>query len=285
MKNKKAKKMSRKRKLAIVLACIVFFVSSVLVSLQLGVVYSDRSWTNWYPDYEKTDISALLDKAELTEEDYALLYAQTGLTRVGIDGLLAENDKRRILKIQDFYFEEHTVTSVRFNPFTYLEEIESKGTFARLEDGDIIVSSTTYVSWWRLGHAALVVDGAGEGLAEALGPGIDSRLVEASTFADLANFMILRPKLDKELRSSVAAYAKENLIGVPYDGTVGIFSKKYKDSFTRTQCAHLVWYAYKHFGIDLDSNGGLVVTPPEIANSPYVEVVQIFGFDPQKLWT
>ena len=67
---------------------------------------------------------------------------------------------------------------------------------------------------------------------------------------------------------------------------MGILSFQYnEDSFTRTQCAHLVWYAYRHFGVDLDSNGGLVVTPPEMANSPYVEVVQIYGFDPVKLWT
>lgn len=98
--------------------------------------------------------------------------------------------------------------------------------------------------------------------------------------------MILRPKFPKEFREQVAEYAKENLLGVKYSFAVGILSKKYnEDSFTRTQCAHLVWYAYRHFGVDLDSNGGLVVTPPEMANSPYVEVVQIYGFDPVKLWT
>ena len=45
-----------------------------------------------------------------------------------------------------------------------------------------------------------------------------------------------------------------------------------------------MWYAYNAFGVDLDSNGGLVVTPRNIANSPLVEVVQVFGIDPVKLW-
>lgn len=285
MKDRKRKKMSRKKKLAIALACVLFFVSGVLGGLQIGVVYTDKTWKHWYPAYEKEDITQILDKTELTDEDYALLYAQTGLTKIGIDGLLAEGNKARILKIQDFYFEEHTVDCSRFNPFTYLETIESYGTYARLEDGDIIVSATTHVSGWRLGHACLVVDGRGEKIAEALGPGSQSRIANASTFSNLANFMVLRPKFDKEFRAEVAKYAAENLIGAQYNFSVGILSKKYNESsFERTQCAHLVWYAYRHFDVDLDSNGGLVVTPPEIANSPYVEVVQIFGFDPVKLW-
>lgn len=146
--------------------------------------------------------------------------------------------------------------------------------------------ATTHVSGWRLGHACLVVDGDREKIAEALGPGTQSWITDASTFSNLANFMVLRPKFDKEFRAEVAQYAKDNLIGADYNFSIGILSKKYNEKeFTRTQCAHLVWYAYRHFDVDLDSNGGLVVTPPEIANSPYVEIVQIFGFHPQQLWS
>lgn len=284
-KNQKRKKMNRKKKLAVALACFLVFVSSVLGGLQLGVLYTDKMWKHWYPDYEKTDISPILAKEELTDGDYAVLYAQTGLTKIGIDGLRERGDLPRILKIQDYYFQKQTVSCDRFNPYTYLETVENEGIYAALEDGDIIVSATTHVSLWRLGHACLVVDGKYEVIAEALGPGTQSRLASASTFADLANFMVLRPKFDKEFRAEVAAYARENLIGAEYNFSIGILSKKYnKDKFERTQCAHLAWYAYRHFGIDLDSNGGLVVTPPEIANSPYVEIVQIFGFDPEELW-
>ena len=45
-----------------------------------------------------------------------------------------------------------------------------------------------------------------------------------------------------------------------------------------------MWYAFKHFGIDIDSNGGAVVLPKDIANSDELELVQNFGFDPDKLW-
>ena len=154
-----------------------------------------------------------------------------------------------------------------------------------MDDGDIIVSATTHVSGFRLGHAALIIDGKNERMAEAFGPGSKSEITSVHSFTNLADFMILRPKFDKEFREQVAAYAKDNMIGADYNFSIGILSKKYnEEKFTRTQCAHLVWYAYRHFGVDLDSNGGLVVTPPEIANSPYVEVVQIIGFDPVKLW-
>ena len=280
--------MSWKKRLAITLACVVFFVSSVLIGLQLGVIYTDKTWKHWYPDYEKEDISAVLEKETLDEADYALLYAQTGLTKIGVDGLLQENPasgKAKMLKIQDFYFKKHTVSCDRFNPYTYSETIEAHAPLGHLEDGDIIVSATTHVSGFRLGHAALIIDGKNERMAEAFGPGSKSEITSVHSFTNLADFMILRPKFDKEFREQVAAYAKDNMIGADYNFSIGILSKKYnEEKFTRTQCAHLVWYAYRHFGVDLDSNGGLVVTPPEIANSPYVEVVQIFGFDPVKLW-
>lgn len=282
---KRRKKLSGRKKLAIALAAFVLFVGGVLGGLQLGVVWADKTWVHWRPDYEKTDITAVLDKEELTDEDYELLYRQTGLTKLGIDGLLEAGKKSQILKIQEFYFEEHSVSCERFNPFTYSEKLDDIIPLAELEDGDIVVTATTHVSGWRLGHAALVVDGSQKKLAEAFGPGDLSELTYISSFTDLADIMILRPKFSQEFRSEVAAYAQENLIGVPYSFATGILSPKYREGkFTDTQCAHLVWYAYKHFGVDLDSNGGLVVTPPEIANSPYVEVVQIYGFDPVKLW-
>ena len=87
---KQRKKLKRKQKLAIALAVFIFFVGAVLGGLQLGVVWADASWEHWYPDYEKQDISAILQKDTLTDADYDLLYAQTGLTKLGIDGLLEE---------------------------------------------------------------------------------------------------------------------------------------------------------------------------------------------------
>lgn len=100
--------------------------------------------------------------------------------------------------------------------------------------------------------------------------------------------MVLRPnpeKISDETRKAVAEYAKKQLLGVPYTVFAGIFSKKNQQPLKGTQCAHVVWYAYKQFGIDLDSNGGCVVKPRDMANSEYMQIVQIYGFDPEKVWT
>ena len=62
MKDKQRKKKNRKKRIAVTLACIIFFVSSVLIGLQIGVIYTDHTWKHWYPDYEKEDISAVLER-------------------------------------------------------------------------------------------------------------------------------------------------------------------------------------------------------------------------------
>lgn len=287
MKKERRKKQKKSvwRRLAIVALSLALFVGAVLGVLQLGVVYSERSWENWYADYEKTDILPILSKSELTDEDYEILYQQTGLTKIGIDGTLKRYGVSRILKIQNYYFADHEMSVNHFNPFTYLEEVDGRATFAALEEGDIVMSATTYVSWFRYGHAALVVGEDGS-TVESTSPGSISEINHINAFADLANFLILRPKVDAEIKSQVAAYAREKLVGLPYQMTTGIFSKKYKEGSDpkSTQCAHIVWSAYKKFGIDLDSTGGLVVKPQDMYLSDQVEVVQIFGFHPEELW-
>lgn len=272
-------------RVAIVCTAIVLFVGVVLGFLQLGTVYTERSWEHWRPDYEKEDIAELIYKQTLTDEEYELLYRQTGFTKLGVDGLRESNKHSRILEMQKFLFEEHEITADHFAPFTYIEEIDDYAPMAVLEDGDIIVSATTRVSWWRYGHAALVVDGARSRILESLSPGVNSAIGNAVTFADFANFMILRPKADAEIKAQVVEYAEEHLIDLPYQMTTGIFSRKKADTLKATQCAHLVWHAYYKYGIDLDSNGGLIVKPQDIALSDQVEVVQAFGFDLDELWS
>lgn len=81
------RKRSVKKKLLIALLSVAIFAVSVLGVLQLGVWYTANHWQQWRPSYEKIDILPLLWKDERTEEDYDVLYRQTGLTKTGIDGL------------------------------------------------------------------------------------------------------------------------------------------------------------------------------------------------------
>lgn len=280
----------KKRRWLIVLVCFLCFAFNVLGFLQLGVVVTSATWDFWYPDYEKVEIEHLLRKDMRTNEEYALIYAQTGLTKTAIDDMLSEVSAYEvnidtILTIQDKYFTPVEVESRRFNPFTYLDEIDIMTRILRLRDGDIIVSATTRVSWLRYGHAALVVDGDERKTVESIGPGTDSKFQYAESFCDLANFIVLRPKVDEQTKAQVVKYAQESLVGIPYRFTVGLFYDKYQENIECSQCAHLVWYAYKKFGIDLDANGGWLVKPQDIALSPHVEVVQVYGFNPDTLWS
>lgn len=272
-------------KVCVIFLSILLFVGAVLGFLQLGCIYTEKSWEHWKPTYDKLDIKPLVYKSELTDEEYQTLYYQTGFTKIAIDDLRKQNAHTRILDMQDFLFEEHELIVDHFAPFTYIEEIEADAPMAILKDGDIIVSATTRVSWWRYGHAALVTNGERNRVVESLSPGVNSAVSNARSFADFENFMILRPKVDEEIKAQVVEYAEKNLIDLPYQMTTGILSRKKAESIKRTQCAHLVWHSYYKFGIDLDSNGGLIVKPQDIALSPHVEVVQAFGFNLDSLWS
>lgn len=286
MDERKDKAKPTRKRLRVVLLCFIVFVGSVLGMFQLGVVYTDTTWDRWCPNYARVDITALLRKERLSDTDYDLLYHQTGLSKTAIDDMrVKDGGIGRILAIQDSFFTDFAVNTYRFAPFTYMDEIKGLAKICDLKDGDIIVSSTTRVSWWRYGHSALVSNGARRELVECIGPGVKSKNNSAETFAFLGNFLVLRPKIDEGVKKQVASYAQEHLIGLTYRFSIGLFSPKYVEEDIRiSQCAHLVWYAYKKFGYDLDANGGWLVKPQDMALSQHVEVVQTFGFNPDTLW-
>ncbi len=278
---------SRRKRLLAALCCVLAFVLATLGVLQIGVWYSVSSWAYWRPNYAKINLEPILQKETLEDSDYEILYRQTGLTKLGVDGLLAENKTARIYALQEAFFADYPVVYSRFNPFTYMDVYETGVhiPMAALQDGDIIVTAATRVSWWRYGHAALVVDGKNERILESIGPGSKSEIGGANCFSEYSSFLILRPKVDAALKKQAVDFAKTTLLDLPYRFSVGILSEKDPKTLRSTQCAHLVWYAYKRFGIDLDSNGGGVVKPQDIANSPYVEVVQAYGYDLDELWS
>ena len=279
-------KTGRRKKWVAVLVAVCTFLVVVFGVLQLGCVYTDKSWTHWQPDYAREDIKEIVQKAELSQEDYDLLYRQTGLTKIAVDDMrFTLEGREQILRIQECFFAKYPIKSRLFSLFTYMDEIEGHATLSTLQDGDIIVSASTRVSWWRYGHAAIVVDGEEGTIAEAISPGTKSKVNRASTFNNMASFIILRPKADERVKKQIVEYVSTEMIGIPYRLTAGVLTEKDQENLTVSQCAHFVWYAYKKFGIDLDSTGGRVVKPQDIALSDQVEVVQVYGFDLDKLWS
>ena len=101
MVDQKRKKLHWSVRLTIALLVFVFVAGALFGAFHIGVAVQKQSFVHWRPDYEKTDILPLLEKETRSGEDYALLYRQTGLTKIGIDGLLEEENIKRILNIQE----------------------------------------------------------------------------------------------------------------------------------------------------------------------------------------
>ena len=265
-------------------AIIVVVIILACLFLQIGTWSTHKEEGNFVPDYEKIDISAVLDKAELGGEDYDLLYRQIGLTEIGIQRELkrGEAGKRKISEIQAAFFTPREVVRKYVAAWMCIDVVRGVAPNVTLETGDIIVSASTHISSLRIGHAGLVVDGEKGEVLQATAYGENTLIGDVTDFTSRINFLVLRPKASAETKQKVAAYAKENLVGIPYDAFAGVIT--HKNTIPRTQCAHIVWYAYKQFGVDLVSENKLMILPYDLANSDGVEVVQSFGFDPEKKW-
>lgn len=288
MSKKNGKKLSRR--IIALIVCGVFVLSLALIAFSLQIAFWVADGIQCIqPTYEKIDLDKYLNKeaGTLTDEEYDILYRQTGLTKIGIDRALEKGDagKQRIKRIQNDFFYPHTVKNGQVAPYACTDYIETHIRNTYLEDGDIIVTSSTHISFVRIGHAGLVTDGKSERVLQANAYGTFSRIGTVNDFNDRVNFIILRPdpeKVSEETVQNAVNYAKTELVGIPYEGLAGLLTSK--DKIEKTQCAHIIWYAYKQFGIDLDSNGGLMVVPYDLAHSDYLQPVQVFGFDLDKLW-
>ncbi len=256
----------------------------IAIGLQTALFIANASAVYWHPDYKREDLTEILQKEVLTDDDYDLLCRQTGLGRAGVDRCFArgEEGKRTLLQIQGDYFGEYQTTNRYFAPFFSTSYVDRDVTHCYLEEGDVVITSSTRFAGIDMGHAGLVTDAADGGVLQTSAYGSKSSIDSIGDFTDRVTFLILSPKTEGTTKNEVARFARENLVGLKYDITAGVLSDKNKCQ--RTQCAHIVWYAYKQFGIDLDSDGGLVVTPQDLASSEQMEVVQVFGFDPETLW-
>lgn len=264
-----------------VFAVLSFLIITAII-LEAGVFVKDRDEV-WAPDYQKVDISSVISKETLTKKDYDLIFSQTGLTRTGFDSLKAEGDTDKVLEIQERFFSEPDCVKDQFAPFTCYHEIDSPIPTTVLEDGDIICSPTTHFSFFELGHSAIVTNAEYGTVLNSTGYETKSCFEDVTTSTNRPAFIILRAKQTKEKREKIAKYAADNLTDLPYSISIGIIGKKNPDKLTRTNCSHIIWYAFKKFGIEIDFNAGPFVFPRDIAKSDEFEVVQVFGIDPDKI--
>ena len=283
------KQKKRGKRLLAVLGAILLFLLALFLFLQH--VWPHRS-SPFLPDYPKLELSSLLAQETLSPEDYQTLYAQTGLGPAAIDDLLARGEAgaRQILDTQERFFSPPGDAPCRAMGFVTYEHRYRDDTgrilfgvpLAPLREGDIIVSLSTHTLGWRHGHAGLVLDPEAGITLESVVLGSDSAQMDAQHWRSYSTLLVLRPKnVTDDQRHAVVEFAREHLDGIPYSLLSGIFGPKFQpvDSAHNAQCAYLPWYAWMSQGVDLDGDGGTVVTPMDLTLGQ-VEIVQLCGIDP-----
>lgn len=307
-KKEKKRRLSKRIIALIVAAAFIAVLGFTALGFFIGYWAADASAYIWTPSYEKLDESRLREiyfKQELNDEDYQILFEQTGLTKLGIQRAKANpTGWARVLRIQESYFTKRGIVHQEYVPLVCTDLIDGQNAEnIFLERGDIIITSSTHFSGFRIGHSAIVTNGPAEIVFQANQVGTANGYSSVGKmFDNRINFMVLRIKPeyfsenkvdDESYRDNLnrATYFIEHeLYDIPYSVFTGVFTQK--DSTAATSCSHLLWYGFNHFddanggkfNLDLDSNGRLLVVPKDISRSPYVELVQTFGFDPDKMY-
>ena len=232
---------------------------------------------------EEETVQERTPEEKLTQDDVRLLEKQTGLCEKTVRELYRQNRMEEFYDLQKAYFGEIKTACSRTTILTCEERIvdgQGKTTGGMkipvVEDGDILITNCSHFLGWRNGHAAIVVDARNRQILEARAIGLPSVTGSLDTWETYPSFLILRLKdAEEEFRRQIAEYAKENLIGIPYRLTAGLWGERSVQE--GTQCAHLVWSAYRQFGIVLKKNSLGIVTPGSLADSEQLMVVQQYG--------
>ncbi len=260
------------------------------------------------PQIEKVSIEEILEKEDWDGEDYQILGEQTGLSREALVFMEEQGRQRELAALQESYFATVEVACVPNSLISKTEYVvDGRGMPARatgipyVEEGDILITCCSHVFGWRNGHAAIVVDADKRLVLEAQVLGSPSVITSLNVWEEYPSFLVLRLQgVDREERAAIAEYARNYLTGVSYHVTAGIWERllprggaggHQQESYGSlrledggnipggTHCSHLVWYAYYQFGHDLDSDGGIVVTPRDIAGSKKLKIIQKYGVD------
>lgn len=252
----------------------------LILSMYASSLFYIESFAHIYPKAERKSLEFISHKQPdmLTKSEFELIFEQTGLGKAAVMKL---TDLNRLEYYQNCYYSETEYIRIANSAVSSEEYVENPTvTLDFIEKGDILITHSSSVFSWRNGHAAIVIDAKEGKTLEAVVIGQNTCIQNIEKWRHYPNFLVLRLKdADSRTRSAIADTAAELLCDKPYRLLTGVFSKKYPDreNIAGTQCAHLVWLACAYHGYDIDSDGGLIVTPKDISESDLLETVQSFG--------
>ncbi|MBR5328688.1 MAG: hypothetical protein IKV45_00615 [Firmicutes bacterium] len=260
-------------------ACLLFVL---FISVISAATLLQEKNTAKVPSYEKQDISSIADKNSWTEEDYAILWEQTGLGKTILQTVQNDNDRKEILLAEQKRFfgaPDHICTGLSL--FSKAEIITDPADYYPLYDlqpGDVLLTKSTHTLCYRHGHSAIYI---GDGMIlEAAAIGLDTNTAEADLWGRYPSGIHLRFKGNNDVGAQAAEYAKAELAGDKYHLLAGAFG--IGESTDHTQCAHLIWAAYRSCGVDI-SDRDFPITPKSILESGQFEILRCWGFDPKDL--
>jgi hypothetical protein len=108
MKEKKYKSNQKK--------ALIAFISIIIIIAAIGIAEKLIEPMGYFrPDYDKRDITGILEKEVLSDDDYKELFYQTGLGKTAVDEILKDKSgKEKILEFQKNFFTEYNISSEKF---------------------------------------------------------------------------------------------------------------------------------------------------------------------------
>lgn len=230
-------------------------------------------------------VNKLIIGADLTDLEYQIIAKQTGLSKSSVLNLKQKNKLYMLSDYQNDYLYNRKYKRNYFAFFTCEELLDEMHLpFVDLRTGDVLITASSITSFFRHGHAGIVIDGSTGETVEAYSPLEKSCISTVDTWLSYNTIMLLRVKEGyEELAKAAAEYARNNLVNIKYS----LFSST-NDSVAnvkRTHCSQLVYLAYKYAGIEIDTDGNWIVTAKELSQSKYFEIIEVKGFDFQKGWS
>lgn len=258
------------------------FLKIILLIIILNFIYFIFSPNLFFVQKNFIDLSEYFEKTNLSDKDYIDIYKQTGLSPYIAKKLLNDKKDEDIIELQKLYSNKPVISKEFIFFPTTLEEVNKGKTadIVEIKKGDILISFSTNTLNWRHGHCGLILDDGGS-ILEHASIGSTSFITNYKNWEEYANFIVLRYK-DEIVAEMAAEYAKENLVDIKYSIFSGIINKDMSamEEIEHSHCSHIVWQAFKAVGVDLDYNDGLLVTPKDISKSEKLNVIQVFGLNP-----